>query len=105
MRVLFDNGVPRGVASVLEGHIVEEARDRGWDRLKNGDLLDALYVSEDKDAIVVRMPGTEDRRIPRADVRNTKYLRRSLMPEGLLESMTDQQVTDLLTYLKSLTGS
>jgi len=41
MRVLLDNGVPRGVASVLEGHTVEEARDRGWDRLKNGDLLDA----------------------------------------------------------------
>jgi len=41
MRVLFDNGVPRGVASILDGHLVEEARDRGWDRLKNGDLLDA----------------------------------------------------------------
>jgi hypothetical protein len=41
MRVLFDNGVPRGVASVLIGHTVEEARDRGWDRLKNGDLIDA----------------------------------------------------------------
>ena len=25
--------------------------------LKNGDLLDALYVSEDKDAIVIRLPG------------------------------------------------
>jgi hypothetical protein len=41
MRVLFDNGVPRGVASVLGGHTVEEARDRGWDRLTNGELLDA----------------------------------------------------------------
>ena len=41
MHVLFDNGVPRGVASGLEGHVVEEARDRGWDRLTNGDLLDA----------------------------------------------------------------
>jgi hypothetical protein len=39
MRVLFDNGVPRGVASALQGHVVEEARDRGWDRLTNGDLL------------------------------------------------------------------
>ena len=38
MQVLFDNGVPRGVASVLKGHVVEEARDRGWDRLTNGDL-------------------------------------------------------------------
>jgi hypothetical protein len=39
MQVLFDNGVPRGVASVLKEHVVEEARDRGWDRLTNGDLL------------------------------------------------------------------
>jgi hypothetical protein len=46
MRVLFDNGVPRGVASVLKEHVVEEARDRGWDRLTNGDLLRAAEVAE-----------------------------------------------------------
>ena len=39
MRVLLDNGVPRGVASGLPGHQVEEARDHGWDTLSNGDLL------------------------------------------------------------------
>ena len=41
MRVLLDNGVPRGVASGLLGHQVEEARDHGWDTLSNGDLLTA----------------------------------------------------------------
>jgi len=45
MQVLFDNGVPRGVASVLKEHVVEEARDRGWDRLTNGDLLTAAEVA------------------------------------------------------------
>lgn len=45
MRVLLDNGVPRGVASALTGHVVEEARNRGWDRLKNGDLLAAAETS------------------------------------------------------------
>lgn len=45
MRVLFDNGVPRGVAAVLKEHVVEEARDRGWDRLTNGDLLRAAEVA------------------------------------------------------------
>ena len=45
MRLLFDNGVPRGVAPALEGHVVEEARNRGWDRLKNGDLLDAAEAA------------------------------------------------------------
>jgi hypothetical protein len=41
MRVLFDNGTPRGVAAALSDHAVEEARARGWDTLRNGELLDA----------------------------------------------------------------
>ena len=41
MRVLFDNGTPRGVAAALADHIVEESRSRGWDTLTNGELLDA----------------------------------------------------------------
>lgn len=41
MRVLFDNGTPRGLAAALPGHTVEEARSRGWDALGNGALLDA----------------------------------------------------------------
>ena len=41
MRVLLDNGVPRGVARYLTGHAVEEARARGWEELANGDLIDA----------------------------------------------------------------
>jgi len=45
MRVLFDNGVPRGVAAALRGHRVEEARDHGWDRLTNGALLDAAEAA------------------------------------------------------------
>lgn len=45
MQVLLDNGVPRGVASFLKEHVVEEARDRGWDRLTNGDLLSAAEAA------------------------------------------------------------
>jgi len=41
MRVLFDNGVPRGVAAALSEHTVEEGPSRGWDTLGNGELLDA----------------------------------------------------------------
>lgn len=46
MRVLFDNGVPRGLAAGLSGHHVEEARDHGWDTLKNGALLDAAEAKK-----------------------------------------------------------
>ena len=41
MQVLFDNSTPRGLARSLQGHTVTEARERGWDRLENGDLLKA----------------------------------------------------------------
>ncbi len=45
MRVLLDNGTPRGVAAALSDHSVEEARARGWDTLKNGELLDAAEAA------------------------------------------------------------
>lgn len=41
MRILFDHGVPRGLARALEGHSVEEASRLGWDTLNNGELLSA----------------------------------------------------------------
>jgi hypothetical protein len=37
--ILLDNNAPRGLARALRGHIVTEARERGWATLKNGDLL------------------------------------------------------------------
>jgi hypothetical protein len=40
MLILFDHVTPRGVARSLVGHAVTKAKDRGWDKLTNGDLLD-----------------------------------------------------------------
>src|SRR2546421_5268509 len=39
MLILFDHGTPSGIAASLSGHQVKEARDRGWDRISNGELL------------------------------------------------------------------
>jgi hypothetical protein len=39
MLVLFDHSTPAPLASYLTGHSVTKAKDRGWDRLSNGDLL------------------------------------------------------------------
>lgn len=46
MLVLFDNGTPRGLARFLIGHSVEEARERGWEQLANGELIDAAEQAE-----------------------------------------------------------
>jgi putative heme-binding domain-containing protein len=72
--------------------------------MKNGDLIDAFFVSEDKDAVVIRQAGLPDRRVPKIDIHSTKFIRRSLMPEGLLDALQDKQVADLLAYLMTLKG-
>ena len=58
MRVLFANGTPRGVRTALTDPVVEEASARGWDTLRNGDLLDAaeaagfeVFVTTDRNLI------------------------------------------------------
>jgi len=44
MRILFDQGVPRGLAASLQSHDVTEARKLKWERISNGALL---KVAED----------------------------------------------------------
>ena len=39
MLILFDHSTPAPLAAHLTGHSVTKAKDRGWDRLTNGDLL------------------------------------------------------------------
>ena len=46
MRILFDNGTPRGLARFLGGHTVVEARARGWEDLENGDLIAAAEAAD-----------------------------------------------------------
>ena len=41
MRVLFDQGTPEPLRHLLARHEVATAYERGWSRLKNGELLDA----------------------------------------------------------------
>ena len=39
MRILFDQGVPRGLAASLRSHEVTEARALNWETISNGALL------------------------------------------------------------------
>jgi hypothetical protein len=41
VRVLFDQGTPVPLRDFLQQHQVSTALERGWSKLKNGELLDA----------------------------------------------------------------
>ncbi|MFO1449585.1 MAG: hypothetical protein U1F61_15625, partial [Opitutaceae bacterium] len=62
-----------------------------------------FLVSEDAAWVTLRLPGTPgERRIARTEVRSASFLRRSLMPAGLLEGLPPEHARDLLSYLKGL---
>jgi hypothetical protein len=46
MLILFDHSTPAPLAAHLTEHSVTKAKDRGWDRLSNGDLLAAAVGCE-----------------------------------------------------------
>ena len=70
--------------------------------LTDGSISEGFLAAEDDTAIVLRLPGSGDQRIPRDQIRRSAYTKRSLMPEGLELSFTSDQWTDLFAYLKTL---
>jgi hypothetical protein len=45
MRVLFDQATPVLIRRFLTGHTVSTAAQEAWDRLQNGELLDAAEAA------------------------------------------------------------
>lgn len=45
MRILFDHGAPAPFIPFLAGHAVTKAKDAGWDRLVNDELLRAAEAA------------------------------------------------------------
>jgi putative heme-binding domain-containing protein len=70
--------------------------------LKDGDVMDGLLVSQDREALLLRRPNSEDQRIAQAQIKRAAYTKLSLMPEGLLEPLKPEEVSDLFAYLKTL---
>jgi putative heme-binding domain-containing protein len=68
----------------------------------DGRVVQGLLVSQDADAIVIREPEKADVRIPTRDIAQAGFSTISIMPEGLLEAMKPEEVSDLFAYLKTL---
>jgi len=98
-----------GVEAILRNVLTPNAAMEGGYRnfrvvTTDGRIVQGLLVSRDADAIVIRQPNTADVRIESRDIAQADFTGISIMPEGLLESMSPQDVSDLFAHLKSLTG-
>ena len=67
----------------------------------NGPPAVGIILSENANETTVRMPGGIEKTFPRSAVASMKGLGQSLMPEGLENTLSVQEMTDLLVYLTS----
>lgn len=81
MRILFDQGTPHPLRRALSGgHEIATAFERGWSRLKNGELLDVaesegFEVLVTTDSHLKNQQNLTDRRIAIVVLLSTSWLR------------------------------
>ena len=75
----------------------------GWEiKMKDGSMLTGIISSKTETDIDLKYPGGATQRIKTADVKSMKQLPDSMMPTGLQESMSSQELVDLVEYLMTL---
>ncbi|MEO8350610.1 MAG: c-type cytochrome, partial [Chthoniobacteraceae bacterium] len=65
----------------------------------DGSAVAGIVATLTKDEIVVRLPGGIEMKKPRSQVVRIEPLKTSLMPEGLTQALSGEQMEDLLTFL------
>ena len=69
---------------------------------QDGEVITGLLVSESDTTIQIVSSAGEKFNVPLSDVSERRLEATSLMPAGLLEQLTSQEMADLLAYLASL---
>lgn len=70
--------------------------------MKDGSTLVGIVASRTESDIQLKYPGGASQKLKSANVSSIKEVPGSMMPDGLHESMTKQEFSDLLEYLSSL---
>jgi putative membrane-bound dehydrogenase-like protein len=70
-------------------------------RTADGRLLSGLLVDQDAQVVVLRTADGQSHALPRDEIEDLRASRTSLMPAGQLQPLSDQQIRDLLAYLRS----
>ncbi len=67
----------------------------------DGRVLVGLLRDQDEQVVVLRTAEGSEVTVPRDQIEELVRQPKSIMPEGLLDSLTDEQIRDLFSYLKS----
>jgi len=104
---VLDGAGAMGVESLLRNILTPSAQMEPDYRvfrieLKEGEVVDGRLIAEDGESFVLRRQNSADLRIRRHEVKRAYHTKTSMMPEGLLDGLKPQEVSDLFSYLKTL---
>jgi putative heme-binding domain-containing protein len=82
-------------AEIREGYenMVFETKDERW--------LNGFLIERDVNVVVIRGPDGQNITLQQKDIVEMRAAGLSLMPESLLDNLSEQQVRDLFAYLRS----
>ncbi len=69
---------------------------------KDGETVSGYIAAKSENSITLKLPGGGRKEFPAAEIKNTVSARATLMPDGVLESLTADEGADLLEFLSSL---
>jgi putative heme-binding domain-containing protein len=70
--------------------------------MKSGETLQGLIATETPTALTIRYPGGQETVVARQDIKSLKSLGMSVMPTGLENTISKQEMADLLVFLKQV---
>jgi putative heme-binding domain-containing protein len=74
----------------------------GWElKMKDGSTLSGIVSSKTETDVDLRFPGGNKMSLKRNDIQSMKMVKESLMPEGLHQALSPQEMADLLEFLKN----
>ncbi len=86
-----DNGISFG----YEGYVFN---------MKDGNIVGGIISSETNDAIEIMSPGGSKKRYEKSQVASRKIMENSMMPSNLYQTITQQELVNLVEYLHTLQG-
>ncbi len=69
--------------------------------MKDGQVLNGIVQGEDADTLTLVLNATQTSRVPKAEIDEIVPSAVSVMPAGLDQQLNDQEIADLVTYLRS----
>ena len=67
----------------------------------DGGTLSGIIQNETQNSVTVRQPFGTSQTVPRSQIARIQPLERSLMPEGLEEGLSLQDMADLLQFIRN----